>query len=134
MKSEEMAKELAEKGVDVEKLIVLYAGTEQVLGESQGMEDDGEVGVLNPKRVLRLQQVVEGGVVISLMIGDLDFVHGKGPVFLRPYMFYNVSHQDEETKAGVYGSYLDYFKRKTLNKAEDAGLVLPKGLSPFRKG
>ncbi len=131
-KNEELAKQLKEKGVDVSRLVVCFIGTDQILGESTRPVTDAPIAIKNPKRVVRIQQFVEGGIVISLMIGDLDFVT-EGLLFVKPAAEYYVQDQSEESQTNVYESYLDYFKRKVVNKAKEAGIVMPGAPSPFRK-
>lgn len=132
-KIEELEKELISKGVDVEALHVAYVGTESIIGELDD-ESEGVLMLKDPKRVLRLQQVLDGGIAISYMVTDMDFMT-SGLVCVKPNIHYPVFNQPEETKANIYESFIEYFKRKVINKAKEAGILLHPSVnpSPFRK-
>lgn len=138
MKSEELSQKLEEHGVEVEKLYVIYAGSEQLIGELQDglFKNNEKLYLKNPKRVLRLQQVLPEGVAISFMIGDFDFISSGAVTVMAPTLSYKVLMQPEETKQFILSTYLNYFERKTVHKAQEAGLIVPKAgiSSPFKKG
>lgn len=127
--------ELEEKGVVATGLHILFISTgEQLIGWCETTPRPGEVAdVLNPKRIIRLQQVQGGGISISLMIGDLDLLEG-GKVSVIPQLVCRVIEQSPESQLSVFGLYLEFLARKVANRAVEAGLVLPQGVtSPFAK-
>lgn len=138
-KLEKVVAELEEKNVNPDGLCILFIGTgEQVIGWCEGTPIPGQpVDVLNPKRILRLQQVQGSGISISLMVGDLDLIEG-GKVSLVPQLVAKVRDQNQVSQLSIYELYKEFLDRKVANRAVEAGLVIPdKGLSggnsPFRK-
>lgn len=137
MKNEELIEQLRKRKVVVEDLYVVYAGAEQLIGElMEPTSPEEAIYLRNPKRVLRLQQVLPEGVAISFMIGDFDFLSSGWIKVVAPTLSYKVISQPEETQEFILTTYLNYFERKTVHKAEEAGLIVPKAgvSSPFKKG
>ena len=119
------------KGVNVEKLVVAYAGTDTLIGETEN-PDTEVIGLTNPKRIFRLSQMQSGGLVISYMLGDWDFME-TGIINVRPHSWFHLLSEPDSVVSAVLDLYREFLERKVLHKAEDAGLVLPNTESPFRK-
>lgn len=138
MKSEKLEaviNELKEKGCRPDILTVAFLATgEQLIGEMYASTPGAVLEMTNPKRILRLQQVQNGGISISLMVGDLDLLE-SGKVQLIPQLAYRVRDQSEDSQYAILTLYKEYLDRKRITKAEEAGIVIPsQSVSPFKKG
>jgi hypothetical protein len=120
-----------EKGVEVSKLVVVYVGPDTLIGETNDPNSE-VIGLKNPKRIFRLSQMQSGGLVLSYMLGDWDFME-TGIINVRPQAWYHLLSEPDSVIEAVLNLYREFLNRKVLNKAEEAGLVLPTIESPFRK-
>lgn len=137
MSTEDLVKFFSEKGVNLEHLAVLTSGSDSIIGEVNVDGDEAiqsAVLVTNPKRLFRFTQVQTGGLVINYMVGDWDFME-EGSIWVAPTMCYHVMEQPDDTINMILSLMKEHLDRKVLNKAEQAGLVLPSSpvQSPFRK-
>lgn len=120
---------LKSKGVAVEDLAVLMIPGDQIIGELVGESGpvcpvNRSVKVKNPKRILREMMRTNEGVVINFMVGDLDMVE-EGMVFFHPHGGYRVDQISEDSQVHLLAIYADFMERKMMNKAKEAGLILP---------
>ena len=142
---DKLIEELNQKGVVAENLAIFHVGSDQIMAELEGGDDDfdqlnehiqkyGFVSIDNPKRILRLQQVQGSGVVLSYMMGDFDLVE-RGEVNIAPTCWYRVVSQSPKSIYAILNLYKEYLDRRMQLKAEDAGLVLPERrvASPFKR-
>ncbi|TXH08006.1 MAG: hypothetical protein E6R04_11740 [Spirochaetes bacterium] len=120
-----------DKGVEVSKLVVVYVGPDTLIGETNDPNSE-VIGLKNPKRIFRLSQMQSGGLVLSYMLGDWDFME-TGIIYVRPQAWYHLLSEPDSVIEAVLNLYREFLNRKVLNKAEEAGLVLPTIESPFRK-
>lgn len=136
--------ELEKKGIHPTRLAIFHVGADQIMAEMEDDEDFDELSehvekykfvcVNDPKRILRLQQVQGGGVVLSYMMGDFDLVE-RGEINIAPTCWYRVASQSPKSAYAILTLYKEYLDRRMKHKAEDAGLVLPeRGVaSPFKR-
>lgn len=141
---EKLIEELEAKGVHPTKLAIFHVGSDQILSElaedddfesvSEHIQKYGFINIDDPKRIIRLQQVQGGGITLSFMIGDFDLIEG-GEINIAPSLWYRVASQNVPSAISILTLYKEYLERKTMNKAEAAGLVLPQSTirSPFKK-
>lgn len=140
-KIDKAVNELAEVGVDAERLAVVMVGNEQLLGETRQVSFDDPTELKNPKRFARFQQTFKNpdgsqAVSINFMIGDLDLVEG-GTVYVRPVLGYFLGDLDERSIESFLNLYVEFITRKAENlvkmKAEAAGLAFPKNAGKLTK-
>lgn len=115
------------QGVAVDTLCIIgIGGGETFLGELAGTDSNGTLRLWNPKRIIRLQQMAQGGVQVSIMIGDLELLEGNGThMYVKEKTFSLVSLQNEISQLNVLNLYKSYFDRKAMNDARAAGIHIP---------
>lgn len=126
-KTNQIVGELRNKKHRPDKFAVILLGAgECMLGEVDGDLDTLRkevVEVHNPKRLLSIRQVAQGGLSVQYLIGDWDLVSG-GTVFVRPRGGYWIKDLDAESQEALYGLFMEYLDRKVQNRAAEAGLAV----------
>lgn len=123
---QQMKDKVTDEGhVNVDALMVVMMGQEQVLGECIGTTIEGqlEITLKNPKRFLRLQQVQPGNFRIDFLIIDLDHMSsGKATFF--PSGFYYLKDMDTLSQLRMLLLYATYLENKKVARAAQAGIKL----------
>ncbi len=128
-KLEEMKSELRQQGVDVERLSIVTAVGDIIVGEVQRWSEDGMVDLKNPRRLVRAQMMGPEGMTMKFQIIDWDLLV-SGTISVHPQVFCSLKTTDEETQARYFTLYLGYLEGKKLSRAQAAGLHLPNGPLP----
>jgi hypothetical protein len=138
----EIYKVLEQNGVEnIPRLYVMTMATgEQLIGEVHPFnpKDDVEPGkvmvVTNPKRIIRMTSQRSGGLEINIFVGEMDLLDA-GFIYVIPQMMYQIILQPEGAQLAILGLYKEFLDRKVINRAEEAGLVVPTNTitSPFKK-
>jgi hypothetical protein len=125
---------LTEKGVETQRLGVFGVIGEQILGEAEECpDDDGWIVIKNPKRIIRLQEMGEGGSFrINFILIEWDLIVG-GEIHARPEYHYSLKNLNEESQLRYLGLYAQYFEQKKMAAAARANIVIPEMQSPFGK-
>lgn len=128
-KIEELREKIEKSGVrNVDHLAVFVLGAnEQVMGEVW----DASIGLvngcrlMNPKRLIRIQQMTSIGMSISFMLGDFDLIEAGEMTILDASCGYWICDQSDASQEALLGLYSDYLNRKSVNQARAAGLQVP---------
>lgn len=134
---------LTKAGIDTEKLCVLHAGGDVIIGEllpDTGLDPYGKgqtptqivgrpVTVKNPRRFLTLRQATPRGLSVNSMIGPVETIEG-GSLQVQAQMGFKMCEATDETKELILGLYCDFLGVLAKNRAEEAGIVLPGGDLP----
>ncbi len=131
-KTKNQLEELTKLGVVPERLAVLGIGETQIMGEVENLVLNSEVSVLNPKRIIRMQQTMvskatgDVQIAINFMVGDLDLVAG-GIVRVWPNFGYKLSDIEEDSASELMALYLQFYERKRSQRLANVGIALPGG-------
>lgn len=129
--SRELEEELLVEKVNAHALVVAHAGTDQLIGEILEVHADGSLDIKNPKRIVRIERVVEpeGILLVRCVVGSFDFLL-EGKIAVYPHLKYYVRDQTERTKIVIYSALIDYFDQL---REEQPPEVAPQR-SPFKRG
>jgi hypothetical protein len=131
---DEMKAKLREAGIEVETLVVAGVGTEQVMGEAEAAYDPAQIWfhIKNPRRLIRLQQMAEGGFRVEFALIDWDLMVG-GRMSCQPSFFFRLGDLDAESQERYMGLYLGYLEHKKMERLAKSNIVIPEMQSPFGK-
>jgi hypothetical protein len=133
----ELVKELREKKVDAERLvIVMLGGGEQLIGElaphhwadfatGKISGEDGWVNLVNPKRFMTMRKQRGTEMTVEFIISDLDMM-SSGMIHLRPRGWYDiVENMDDKGAEDTLSTYMNFLQQKALLSAMNSGLAIP---------
>jgi hypothetical protein len=118
---------LKDAGVNTDRLCVLHAGVDVIIGEVSGVDGflvGKPIAVSNPRRFMTLRQPTPKGLSINSMIGPMETCEG-GTIEIIPHIALKLSEATEETKELIFGLYYDFLVLLVKNKAAQSGLVFP---------
>lgn len=126
---EKLRSQVSDKGYDPNELAVFFlGGSEMVIGEVKDIYEGAlvgsTVGIRNPKRYMRLQQVSGQGIAITLFVGDLDCVD-EGTMWVNVPAAYWVRETSERAQIETLKLIMQYFNQRALSRAAEAGIELP---------
>ena len=136
---ESAKKDVEGLGVKTDKLYIVYYGAgDSLLGEVLIDPSAGQrVTLISPRRILRMQQASNGGLIINFVLGHFDLMEGGGGIIdVLPTVVWKVDMQPPVMQLNVYSLLLDFLEKEKLRTATEAGLILPNPAavrSPFKR-
>lgn len=130
--SESLIAFMEDKKINLNNLVIAYAGPDVIFGERESTEyDKGFVRIKNPKRILKISQVSPAGTFsVEYVMIDWDFGSVEN-IEVKPHALLNLRSAHHETINEVLSLWMAYEERKVQIRAQDAGIITP--VSPFSK-
>jgi hypothetical protein len=126
---ERLHKVLTDEGVNVNTLMLVMIGDEQLLGEeglSEVLGSSLTFRLKNPKRLLRLQRLEGDNFSVKFILIDLDLID-EGSITVVPQAYYRLRDLSEVSRVHMLALYETLLSnKKTMRQVASSKIILPR--------